>query len=131
MDAELYIVPVGMVEEQIVTTVEVYIPDLLLIVAPNNSSIIDDVKEAEERYEELKKIGDIEIPDEDKAAYEKLRESLQEKSLNEEECLSQLDPVISEVVQKFQSEPQIHIPTAGEASEVLGEPGGSGIIFEG
>ena len=127
MNAELYIVPVGMVEEEIVTNIEIYISDLSMIVSPENSMLIEE-EEAEKRYEDLAKVSDIELPDEDKQVYENLQLSLATKFDNEVAVLSKLEPLITEAIEKFQSQPQIHIPTACETSEVLGD---SGIIFEG
>ena len=130
MLGELYMVPLGVVEQQVVTVIEIYIPDLLLIVAPGNSSLIENKKEAEERYEEFKKIGDIEIPDEDEQYYIELKQAIENKNILEETCLTHLDSVVSEAIHEFQSEPQIHIPTLNERSQLMGD-GKSGIIIEG
>ena len=141
MNAELYIVPVGMVEQQIVSSVEVYISDLDMIVAPGNSSIVTE-EEAKERYADLRKIADIELPasvplygDEEITIYEELQQNIVKSSECEELALSKLDSVISEAIEKFKSEPQIHIPTASETSELMGSPDqfleDSNIILEG
>lgn len=132
MKAELYLIPMGIMGEQVVTTVAVYIPDMNLIVAPGNSSEADE--NTKEKYENLQKIADIDIPDEDKAAYEELGQAIAEKQDREEYVLSKLDSTISDAVQKFQAEPHIHIPTIDETSQIIGEQDnndGSGIIIEG
>ena len=127
MDAELYIVPVGVVEQQIVSSVEIYIPELNMIISPGNSTLVNQ-EEVTQRYEELEKIADLEIPDDETDVYKELQASVALHMQCEEKALSQLDPIITDAVQKFQAEPHIHIPTIDETSEILGK---SNIIIEG
>jgi len=142
MKAEIYVVPMGIMGQNIMTTIETYVPDLMLVISPGNSNVFDSKEEATERYENLQKVAEIEIDDDEKPSFEALKEVVQSKREEEEKILSQLEPILSETVQKLQNEPQIHIPTLGEASQILGQEGpslsddddlfgGSNIIVEG
>jgi len=127
MNAELYIVPIGIADERIVSSVEVYVPDLDMIIAPGNSTLLNK-DEAAAHYENQKKVADIEIEEEESKIYKELQASVALHMQCEEKALSALDPLIVDAIKKFQAEPHIHIPTADETSAVMGD---SGIILEG
>ena len=59
MQAKIYAVPVGVINGQMVTTIEVYVPDLLLVVNPANSTVFETVEDAEEKYSELEAIKEF------------------------------------------------------------------------
>ena len=128
MKGEVYAIPVGMMGDQFVTTIEVFIPELDLTIGPDGSKTSEDLKES---YQDYKKIADIEIPDEEKDNLLEFKNMIIANSLKEEEILSKLDEPLQEVVKKFQSEPQIHIPTMFESDQILNDdlPEGGGSIF--
>ena len=137
MQAQIYAVPIGAMGNEIVTTIEIYIPEMDLIVGPGSSSVQEDAKD---RYEQLKCIGEFEIEKvhEDMVlALEELKEKLVEAETKEEEVLTLLDDSIREVVNAFQAVPQIQIATSSEMSQILGssqfpdDDDNSRIIFEG
>jgi len=128
MKGEVYAIPVGMMGDQFVTTIEVFIPELDLTIGPDGSKTSEDLKES---YQDYKKIADIEIPDEEKDNLLEFKNMIIANSLKEEEILSKLDEPLQEVVKKFQSEPQIHIPTMFESDQILKDdfPEGGGSIL--
>jgi len=120
MKGEFYNIPMGMTEQGIVTTIELFFPDLLLAFSPGNSSIFSDIDEASEKYGQFEKVMEIDIDDEETQVLNEMKSLLEAKQEKEEEIFSQLESVFSEAVDKIQNEPHIHMPTPGETSQILG-----------
>ena len=131
MQANLYMIPIGIVENSMVTTVELYLPDLNMVISSSGSTTIDS-EEAEERYQETKLIQEIEIDDQQIAGLNDLKDLVIQKETKEQEILQELESVMSEAIEKFQNQPQIHVPSPFEMNQIDEDldPGlNSGLIF--
>ena len=114
-----------------VTTVELYLPDLNMVISSSGSTTIDS-EEAEERYQETKLIQEIEIDDQQIAGLNDLKDLVIQKETKEQEILQELESVMSEAIEKFQNQPQIHVPSPFEMNQIDEDldPGlNSGLIF--
>ena len=132
MQANLYMIPIGIVENSMVTTVELYLPDLNMVISSSGSTTIDS-EEAEERYQETKLIQEIEIDDQQIAGLNDLKDLVIQKETKEQEILQELESVMSEAIEKFQNQPQIHVPSPFEMNQIDEDldPGlNSGLIFK-
>jgi len=131
VQANLYMIPIGIVENSMVTTVELYLPDLNMVISSSGSTTIDS-EEAEERYQETKLIQEIEIDDQQIAGLNDLKDLVIQKETKEQEILQELESVMSEAIEKFQNQPQIHVPSPFEMNQIDEDldPGlNSGLIF--
>lgn len=115
MKAELYVVPMGVMDQQMMATIEAFFPDLSMSVSNLGSQIIDN----KDRYEHLRKIKDIEIPITREKLYNELHTALTNKDIKEMEVFMDLAPVLESAVKEIQNQPQIHVPTPEESSQIL------------
>jgi len=131
MKAQIYVVPVAMTEEGLITDIEIYIPDLTLIVSVSGSQIIDN-NMAEEKYSELKIVKEIDIDDEsDIALYKELKDILSQKDAKEIEIFNRNNILLETIADEMATSPHIHIPTPGEISQLSDDfSGNSGLILE-
>jgi hypothetical protein len=135
MQAQIYAVPVGVINGQMITTIEVFVPDLLLVVNPANSSVFESVEEAEEKYSELEAIKEFEIEKLDESLFNNLSDIVKQRAEVEGDIFIKLDKTIRDAINEFKNTPKIHIPSAGEVSMLSGgmeeDDGGGRIILDG
>ena len=132
MEATLYAVPVGMMGDSLMTTIECCVPELLLIMTPGNSFVVDSQEELDEKYSELQPIAEFDIDDEQKLLFDDLKAKVEEKDKSEEGLFIKLEDVITDAVEKFKTSPQIHMPTADEISQISvdDDKPGSGLVLD-
>ena|SRR3990167_8108172 len=134
MQGQIYIVPVGMMGNEFVTTVEICIPDLLLIITPGNSTAVDSIDTINEKYSNLKCIKEIEISEENVALFQDLKDAIDVHLDLEAKAFQELDEQVNQAVHEFQMQPQIQIASTDDLERLSedfseNDDEGSGLIL--
>lgn len=129
MKGEIYIVPMGMLGDNLITTVEILVRDYLISINPESGLSLVDEEEIKEKFNNLKCMAEIEIDQETEENIKGVKSILEEKLEKELNILEKIGPTLQKEIDRIQNEPQIHIPTMDEISE-LGQNRGSSIIID-
>ena len=123
MQIELYAVPVGVSEGQIFSSIEIYVPDLNLLISNSGSHGISE-EESKERYnvddnQYVIKIGTEEIPKDMENLYIELKSCVELEEALSVKIFDHLGPIIEQKSTEIQSQPKIIIPDINESKLIL------------
>lgn len=118
MKVDLYVIPVGRMGDQVISTIEAYVADLAMIVSNLGSQLVEP-QHLEQRYGEMEPIDSFEISPEDEPLYRDLHDSLSQTTEKEIKVFERLAPVLQAKAKEIQEKPRILVPNPVESKLIL------------
>lgn len=119
MKIRIYAIPIGVMGNQMVTTVEVCIPDMLMTISfPNDSCIYNSQEELDAKYEQAQLIQELYIDDDNLQSFLDLKELLSKKQELENKVTTVLNSFVEDAVEEFKNKPRIEIASESDLNNI-------------
>ena len=101
MDAKLYAIPIGAFGNEIVTIMDICVPDLLISINEETNHLFENKEEIQERYDGLNEIKTIPITQAQEIQFVELKEAITKENELKFAVLSSMEESLKEAMEQL------------------------------